>query len=394
VLASIIDISERRQTENQLRQAQKMEAIGNLTGGMAHDFNNLLGVIVGNLGLAREQTGDNQDLNEMVDEALDAAWRGADLTRRLLAFARRQPLRPARIEVNELIGDAVRLLRRLLGEDIEVSLKLGADIWPVVADPAQLESSIANLATNARDAMPNGGQLIIETENRYLDEEYAAIHSDVTPGDFVVIEISDTGSGMSQETMSRIFEPFFTTKEQGKGTGLGLSMVFGFLKQSGGHVNVYSELGVGTTFRLYLPRATEDAVVHEVAGEEPLARGGGEVVLVVEDNPGMRRIVLRQLRELGYRTLECDRAAAALDVLQREPVALLLTDIVMPGGLDGVELAHIARERWPNLKIVLTSGFPQARVDGNGDLLGSLRLLSKPYHKEELAAALRAALDG
>jgi signal transduction histidine kinase len=263
--------------------------------------------------LAQEQVREDEDLGEMVGEALEAAWRGADLTRRLLAFARRQPLHPVRIKVNDLANNTVRLLGRLLGEDIEVSLNLGSYIWPVVADPAQLESSIANLTTNARDAMPNGGQLIIQTENRYLDAEYAATHSDVTPGDFVVIEISDTGSGMSQETMSHIFEPFFTTKEQGKGTGLGLSMVFGFLKQSGGHVNVYSELGVGTTFRLYLPRATGDKVVHEVA-EEP-ARGTGEVVLVVEDNPGMRRIVLRQLQELGYRTLESDRAAAALDAL-------------------------------------------------------------------------------
>jgi CheY-like chemotaxis protein len=328
----------------------------------------------------------------MVGEALDAAWRGADLTNRLLAFARRQPLRPVQIDVNELIGDAVRLLRRLLGETIDVQLKLGADIWPVVADPAQLESSIANMATNARDAMPNGGQLIIETENRYLDEEYADTHTDVSPGDFVVIEISDTGIGMSEETALRIFEPFFTTKEQGKGTGLGLSMVFGFLKQSGGHVNVYSELGVGTTFRLYLPRATEEGIAQEVPAEAPLARGAGEVVLVVEDNPGMRRVVLRQLRELGYRTLECDGATRALELLQREAVDLVLTDVVMPGGLDGVELSRIARERWPNLKIVLTSGFPQARVEGNTDMDIGLRLLSKPYRREELAAALRAAL--
>ena len=392
MLGVMQDISERRQTEEQLRQSQKMEAIGNLTGGMAHDFNNLLGVIVGNLGLAREELGDNEDLREMVGEALDAAWRGADLTRRLLAFARRQPLRPAQIDVNELISDAVRLLRRLLGETIDVQLKLGADIWPIVADPAQLESSMANLATNARDAMPNGGQLIIETENRYLDEEYAATHSDVRPGDFVVVEISDTGSGMSQETMSRIFEPFFTTKDQGKGTGLGLSMVFGFLKQSGGHVNVYSELGVGTTFRLYLPRATEDGAMMEAADEAPIARGAGEVVLVVEDNPGMRRVVLRQLRELGYRALECDRAAAALEILQHEAIDLVLTDIVMPGGIDGVELARFARERRPNLKIVLTSGFPQARVERNSDMNIGLRLLSKPYRREELAAALRAAL--
>jgi PAS domain S-box-containing protein len=394
VLAVVRDVTERQAIEGQLRQAQKMEAIGNLTGGMAHDFNNMLGVVVGNLDLARERLGDDEDLREMVGEALEAAWRGADLTRRLLAFARRQPLRPARIEVNALVSDTVRLLHRLLGEDTEVSLELGADIWPVMADPAQLEASLANLSTNARDAMPTGGRLIIATANRSLDADYAATHADVTPGDFVMIEVSDTGTGMSAETMTQIFEPFFTTKEQGKGTGLGLSMVFGFLKQSGGHVSVYSEVGQGTTFRLYLPRATAEGVAHEAEDARPIARGAGETVLVVEDNIGMRRVALRQLSELGYRVLDCDRAAAALEVLQRESVDLLFSDIVMPGGLDGVELARIAQERWPALKIVLTSGFPQARVEGNGGLPGGLNLLSKPYHKEELAAALRAALDG
>jgi PAS domain S-box-containing protein len=388
------DITERRQTEGQLRQAQKMEAIGNLTGGMAHDFNNLLGVVVGNLDLANEQAGDNEDMRELISEALEAAWRGADLTRRLLAFARRQPLRPARIDVNDLVSDTVRLLRRLLGEDIEVSLNLGADVWPVTADPAQLEASLANLATNARDAMPRGGRLIIETQNRYLDADYAATHAEVAPGDFVMIEVSDTGLGMKPEMLSQIFEPFFTTKEAGKGTGLGLSMVFGFLKQSGGHVNVYSEPGVGTTFRLYLPRATAEGTVRDAADARPLARGAGEIILLVEDNTGMRRIAQRQLRDLGYRVLECDRAATALETLQREPVDLLLTDIVMPGGLDGVELSRIAHERWPRLKIILTSGFPQARVEGDGEVAATMTLLSKPYHKEELATALRTALDG
>ncbi|HYM74012.1 MAG TPA: response regulator [Stellaceae bacterium] len=286
-------------------------------------------------------------MNELVGEALEAAWRDADLTRRLLAFARRQPLRPARIEVNDLASDTVRLLRRLLGEDVEVQLNLGKDIWPVTAT-AQLEAALANLANKARDAMPRGGRLIITTANRPL----------------------------------------------GRGTGLGLSMVFGFLKQSGGHVNAYSELGEGTTFRLYLPRAVDETPVHETVEAAPAGRVAGETVLVVEDNPGMRRVVLRQLRELGYRVLDCDRAAAALELLQSEKIDLLLTDIVMPSGLDGVELARIAHERWPALRIVLTSGFPQARVEGNGDLLGGLQLLNKPYSKEELAAATRAALDG
>jgi CheY-like chemotaxis protein len=242
--------------------------------------------------------------------------------------------------------------------------------------------------------MPKGGRLIITTANGHLDAEYAAAHTDVTPGDFAMIEISDTGSGMSAEIANQIFEPFFTTKEPGKGPGLGLSMVFGFMRQSGGHINVYSEPGAGTTFRLYLPRAAAEAAERDVADAAPAARGTGETVLVVEDNLAMRRVVLRQLRELGYRVLECDHAAAALELLEREPVDLLLTDIVMPGGLDGVELARLARERWPALKVVLTSGFPQARVNGNDDVLGNLPLLSKPYSKDELAGVLRAALDG
>ena len=393
VIATVRDVTEQRAVEQQLRQAQKMEAIGNLTGGMAHDFNNLLGIIVGNLALAQERIGNDPELREITGEALDAAWRGADLTRRLLAFARRQPLRPAHIDMNELITDTVRLMRRLLGEAIEISLNLGDAVWPVLVDPAQLEASLANLATNARDAMPKGGRLIIATGNRHLDAEYVAANPDATEGDFAMIEVSDSGNGMSPDTVSQIFEPFFTTKEPGKGTGLGLSMVFGFLRQSGGNVSVYSEPGVGTTFRLYLPRALADGARVEASEPAALARGTGEIVLVVEDNPAMRRVSLRQLRELGYRVLECDRAAAALEVLQREPVDLLFTDVIMPGGLDGIELAQMARERWPALKIVLTSGFPEAKIDGNGDLLGSLRLLSKPYRKEELAAVLRAALD-
>jgi two-component system, cell cycle sensor histidine kinase and response regulator CckA len=292
--------------------------------------------------------------------------------------------------VNKLVKDTVKLLRRLIGEDVQVELTLADGVWPVVVDPAQLEASLANLATNARDAMPHGGRLIITTANRNLDADYAAEHLDVVPGDYVMIEVTDTGSGMSAETMTRIFEPFFTTKEPGKGTGLGLSMVFGFLRQSGGHVNVYSEVGEGTTFRLYLPRDASAVVEAEPAATAAAPPGTGETILVVEDNPAMRRVTIRQLRELGYRILECERAAEALDVLQRERVDLLFTDIVMPGGLDGLELAHLAHERWPTLKIVLTSGFPQARVDAGE--LGNLRLLSKPYHREELAAALREAL--
>jgi PAS domain S-box-containing protein len=391
---TIQDITERKNTEEQLRQSQKMEAIGNLTGGMAHDFNNLLGVIVGNLDVARGQICDSDDLHELVNEALDAAWRGADLTRRLLAFARRQPLRPVWTDVNELVRDTVKLLRRLIGEDIQVKLTLADGVWPVIVDSSQLEASLANLATNARDAMPKGGRLMIATANQQLDADYHALHLDATIGDFVMIEVSDTGTGMSPEVASRVFEPFFTTKEAGKGTGLGLSMVFGFLRQSKGHVNLYSEFGVGTTFRLYLPRAVAETGQCDIPEAQPVARGAGQTVLLVEDNAGMRRIVRRQIGELGYRVVDCEGAAAALDILQREPVDLLFTDIVMPGGRDGIELARLARERWPQLKVVLTSGFPQSLLDGSGALSSDMELLSKPYSREALAKALRSAIDG
>jgi PAS domain S-box-containing protein len=388
------DVTERRQTEEQLRQAQKMEAIGNLTGGMAHDFNNLLGVIIGNLDYVRARIGGDAELLEVINDAHGAAWHGADLTRRLLAFARRQPLRPEPIDVNELIANTVRLLRRLIGEDIDVTLKPEEEIWRVVADPAQLEASLANLATNARDAMPKGGQLTIATANRRLDAEYVVAHADASEGDFVMIEVADSGTGMSNETMSQIFEPFFTTKEPGKGTGLGLSMVFGFTRQSGGHVSVSSALGSGTIFRLYLPRATEDAADPNATVTRVVEQGIGEFILVVEDNPAVRRAVVRQLHDLGYRTFEAESAVEAFEMLEREPIDLLFTDIVMPGRLDGMELARMALERWPAIKVLLTSGFPQSRIDGDDAALKGVRLLSKPYSRAELAALLRAILDG
>ena len=284
---------ERTKLEAQLHHAQKMEAIGNLTGGMAHDFNNMLGVIIGNVDLLRDLRKDDTDVDELTREALDAAFRGADLTRRLLAFARRQPLRPQRVDVNDLISGITRLLSRTLGEDIEITLELSPEAWPIMVDPAQLESSLTNLATNARDAMPGGGRLIMVTGNRSLDADYAAQHPEVSAGGYVMIEVSDTGTGMTPEVISRIFEPFFTTKSRDKGTGLGLSMVFGFIKQSGGHISVYSEPGIGTTFRLFLPRMTEELQIVEGYTAAPLVHGNGETVLVVEDNTALRRVVTR-----------------------------------------------------------------------------------------------------
>jgi CheY-like chemotaxis protein len=314
------------------------------------------------------------------------------LTRRLLAFARRQPLQPSRIEVKELIAGIVKLLERTLGEQIRITLDLDPNTWPVVADPAQLGSSLTNLATNARDAMPRGGQLMIVTGNRSLDADYASLHAEVQPGDYAMIEISDTGTGMPPEVMNHVFEPFYTTKEQDKGTGLGLSMVFGFMKQSGGHINVYSEIGIGTTFRLYLPRADSDAEASRSAAAAAVLRGSGETVLAVEDNSSLRRVVVRQLTELGYRVLEAEDAQTALQVLESENVDLLFTDIVMPGGTSGYEIARTVQSRWPAIKVVLTSGFPENKINGSADAQ-NLRLLSKPYRRDDLGRLIREVLD-
>ncbi len=392
----IRDVTERREAEKQreqLRQSQKMEAVGQLTGGLAHDFNNLLAIIIGNLDMLREIRAEDPVTDELVRDALESALRGADLTRRLLAFARRQPLQPERADINEVIGAIVRLLTRTLGENITIEMALSPNVWTVQIDRAQFEAVIANLATNARDAMPRGGTLLIETHNGQLDESYAAAHADVTPGDYVIVEVSDSGTGMPPDILSRIFEPFFTTKEQGKGTGLGLSMVFGFMKQSGGHITVYSEADKGTTFRLYLPRVLDTAPVQEERSDEPASRGGNETVLVVEDNAGLRRIVVRQLSEAGYRVREAPDAETAMTIIEdHEPIHLLLTDIVMPGEMDGRDLARAAVARRPMLRILLTSGFPDARWGGSSSRTGG-RLLSKPYRKEELRRAVREVLD-
>jgi signal transduction histidine kinase/CheY-like chemotaxis protein len=387
------EIDAHKRTGEQLVHAQKMEAIGNLTGGMAHDFNNLLGVIIGNLDELSDQMRNDPKVNELAGEALDAALRGADLTRSLLAFARRQPLRPERIDVNERVAGITKLLSRTLGEAIEVKLDLAPDARPVVADPAQLEASLINLATNARDAMPQGGRLVIATRSKHLDADYAAQHDDVAPGDYTMIEVSDNGIGIAPETLTHIFEPFYTTKEQGKGTGLGLSMVFGYVKQSGGHINVYSEEGVGTTFRLYLPHAVDGAVVKDAAVAEQTDAGRGETILAVEDNASLRRVVVRQLRDLNYRVLEAEDAAAALRILEQERVDLLFTDVIMPGANSGLDIARITMERWPHIRVVLTSGFHQAKLEEDLKSFAGVRLLSKPYRKADLARTVRETLS-
>lgn len=380
-------------TEAQLRQAQKMEAIGNLTGGLAHDFNNLLAIVIGNLDILVERKRDDPDVTELGGEALDAALRGADLTQRLLAFARRQPLQPQEVDVNTLVSELMKLLERTIGQNIEISLDLDPALWRTVVDPAQLDAALANLATNARDAMPNGGGLIVVTGNRLLDADYAAQHADLKPGEYVMIEVSDTGTGMAANIAQQIFDPFFTTKTEGRGTGLGLSMVYGFVKQSGGHVNVYSEPGIGTTFRLYFPRAIGMSGVDRPNAVAQTAPGRGETILVVEDNAALRRVVSRQLRELGYRVLDAESATAATAVLEKESVDLLFTDVVMAGGASGIELAREALGGWPGLKVLITSGFPETKLNGNGNGPIPAKLLSKPYRKDDLARTIREALE-
>jgi PAS domain S-box-containing protein len=389
------DITARRLIERQLAQAQKMEAIGNLTGGMAHDFNNVLGIIMGNLDLLNRLVAPETAAAELCGEALEGAARCADLIRRLLAFARRQSLRPQRIDVNELVSNIGRLLGRTLGEDIALKLNLEAALWPVLADPAQLEAALVNFATNARDAMPKGGQLDITTRNVELDAGYAALHPDVRPGCHALIEITDTGTGIPPEIIGHIFEPFFTTKESGKGTGLGLAMTFGFVKQSDGHLAVYSEPGMGTTFRLYLPRNEVDAAASAAAPDLGSVAGGDETVLVVEDDARLRLAAGRQLTALGYRVRDAQNAAAALAILARgDRVSLLFTDVVMPGTTDGVDLARQATRLWPDLKVLLTSGFPGVRGIDNLGAASPFRMLNKPYRRDELAHAVREVLDG
>ena len=391
VVGMMEDLTQANRTEAQLRQAQKMEAIGTLTGGLAHDFNNLLGIIIGNIDMLRDARPDDEEVTELSGEALDAAERGAELTRSLLAFARRQPLQPVRLELDVLIGGQVKLLSRLLGEDVEIRLDLADTVCPVVADPAQLQAALTNLATNARDAMPKGGKLTIATSHRKVDGDYTAANPDVPPGDYALIEVTDTGSGMPDEVRSRIFEPFYSTKEEG-GTGLGLSMVFGFMKQSGGHISVYSEVGVGTTFRLYLPCShVPEEKKADLRADGPLA-GRNETILAVEDSEPLRRIVVRQLRGLGYRVYEATSAAEALTALEGGQVDLLFTDVVMPGGVDGFKLIELARRKQPGIKVILTSGFPQSRFSKEMGP-GAFHLLSKPYRKDDLALLVRNVLD-
>jgi PAS domain S-box-containing protein len=389
------DLTEKLAAEAQMRQAQKMDAIGQLTGGVAHDFNNILTVITGTIGILADAVADRPDLVSIAKLIDDAADRGAQLTKHLLAFARKQPLRPREIEVNSLMVEAAKLLRPTIGEQIEVSPKLAADTWPAMVDPSQLSTAILNLALNARDAMPGGGKLVIETRNVHLDEGYASMNSDVAVGDYVMIAVSDTGAGISPENLEKVFDPFFTTKEVGKGTGLGLSMVFGFVKQSGGHIKIYSELGHGTSVKIYLPRSLGPGQNVDESIMPAQIEGGEEIVLIVEDDALVRKYVITQITSLGYPTLEAANAAEALKIIDNgENVDLLFTDIIIPGSMNGRQLADEALRRRPALKVLFTSGYTENAIMHHGRLDAGVLLLAKPYRKAELAKMIRVALAG
>jgi len=384
--------SDHDEMERALRQAQKMEALGHLTGGIAHDFNNLLQVILANLDLTLDRLGGGAAVAGYLRHAIAGAEQGARLTSQLLAFARRQPLRPEPLRLERLVGEMTGMLRRTLGASIAIEMVAGGGLWTAMVDSNQLQNALLNLAINARDAMPDGGKLTIELSNSALDDAYAAVHREVMPGQYVMLAVTDTGHGMAPEILERVFEPFFTTKPEGAGTGLGLAMVYGFVKQSGGHVKIYSEPGHGTTVKLYLPR-TQQAEVARHQEESKAERGNGETILVAEDDDAVRVSVVTQLAELGYRVLAAANGEAALEVLTRgEAIDLLFTDVVMPGALNGRTLADQARRIAPELPVLYTSGYTENAIIHHGRLDEGVTLLSKPYRLSQLARAVRAAL--
>jgi len=386
-----------RLNEEALRQSQKMEVVGQLTGGVAHDFNNLLQIIMGNLDTARRSLNDaSPRISRALENAANGARRAASLTQRLLAFSRRQPLNPKPIDVNSLVSGMSDLLHRTLGEMTEVLTVQGAGLWRIEADTTELESAILNLVLNARDAMPQGGRLTIETTNADIDRGYSALHAEVVPGQYVAISVSDTGTGMSQDAILRAFEPFYTTKPVGEGTGLGLSQVYGFVKQSGGHIKIYSELGQGTCVKIYLPRLSGalkvEPPVEQISTPEAASE---ETILVVEDDDDVRAYSVEILRELGYRVIEAHDGPSALRLLERQfRVDLLFTDVVLPGGMTGAQVAAQARVAKPDLKVLFTTGYARNAIVHHGRLDQGVQLITKPFSMSDLATRVRDILDG
>ncbi len=390
------DISERKAIEQQLRQSQKMEAIGQLTGGIAHDFNNLLSIIICNLELLLENLPRGSEDRELGSMALEASLRGADLIKQIMAFSRKQNLLPQRVVLTELVQGMINLLGRSLGEHIEIILETEGDLWPAVVDPLQLQTAIANLATNARDAMPDGGSLVIQTGNARLDEAYVEQFSDLNPGDYVRISVTDTGKGMPPEIVERAFDPFFTTKPAGEGTGLGLSMVFGFAKQSGGHIRIYSEEEVGTTVRLYLPRASsEDAEITPQREPEQPRKLANARILIVEDNQDLAKSAHRVLSQAGYMATTASTAEAALSILRSDaPFDLLFTDIILAHGKNGIELSKEATRLMPTMKTLFASGFSEAALRATGKAVVQNRFIAKPYQKTDLLKKIAELIEG
>jgi signal transduction histidine kinase len=395
------EIAEREQAnarerllEAELRQAQKIEAIGRLAGGVAHDFNNILGVITGYGELAQRQLAPEHPARARVDQMMTAAGRAASLTRQLLVFSRREVTQPKLLDLNNIVADTQKMLGRLIGEDVELVIRAAAGLGTVKADPGQLEQIIMNLAVNARDAMPKGGSLTLETANAELDEDYAAAHPPTTPGGYVMLAISDTGVGMDQETQLRIFEPFFTTKPEGEGTGLGLATVYGIVTQGGGHISVYSEPGRGTTFKVYLPRVAELAEAgpaEAVPAERPR---GSETLLLVEDTATLQEVIRETLEESGYTVLLASNGDAAMTVARERkgPIHLLLTDVVMPK-LGGADLARLLSALRPEIRVLFMSGYTKGAISRHGLLGEEVLLLEKPFTGDKLARAVREALD-
>ncbi len=395
-LIGISDVTARMRAEGAVRQSQKMEAIGHLTGGVAHDFNNLLQIISANLDLAvaSGEAKASPKLGQRLQNAIGAVSRGSRLTAQLLAFARRQALDPRSVDLGRVLRDMTDLLRRTLGEQIQVEAVIAGGLWNTLVDPTQVENAILNLAINARDAMPDGGKLTLEVANAHLDDAYAAQHGEVNPGQYVMLAVSDTGTGMTPEVMGRVFEPFFTTKPEGKGTGLGLAQAYGFVKQSGGHIKIYSELGEGTTVKLYLPRTRRAQDALEAGHAQPV-EGGSERILVVEDDEGVRAAVVDMLIDLGYAVQRAENAEAALKLLESgTAVDLLFTDVVMPGAISTREFTRRAQAMFPRLLVLYTSGYTQNAIVHNGRLDDDAFLLSKPYRKDELARKLRSVFAG
>ncbi|MFK4382073.1 PAS domain S-box-containing protein [Bradyrhizobium sp. USDA 223] len=390
---SATDLTAQHETEERLRQSQKMDAIGQLTGGVAHDFNNVLTVITGTIEIIQEGLADKPELAAIAQLIDDAAARGAEITSQLLTFARRQPLEPREIDVNALVVETAKLLRPMLGEQIEIETRLADEAWSAMVDPSQLSSAIVNLAVNARDAMPGGGKLILETGNREFDGTGTA--GEGVRGAFVMVAVGDTGHGIPADIRDRVFEPFFTTKGVGRGTGLGLSMVYGFARQSGGAVAIESEEGRGTAMRLFLPRAKGEAVARTAPVQTPATARGRETILVVEDDPLVQGYVIAQLGGLGYRTLAASDGASALTLVdQGAGFDLLFTDIIMPGGMNGHELAEAVRLRRPGVRVLYTSGYTDNTIVHDGHLDPGVALLFKPYRKAELSQKIREVLAG